>query len=988
MAQDTPPELPILPLPADTVVFPGLSFSVQLTSSHAVELVHSVVKDASLRAGSQTPSSALLIGCVPLKAKATLSNAIADAANRYDPSKSAKGGAGGKADSGGKEDKGEEKATQVLSTTGKGSGAAENGGKPDKEELFEYGTVARIARLERLATASGGGFLLVVEGIARFSFNPATLDSSSPFFAATITVHEPSEDALTSSHDPLVEVLRDAAASLLNSQSGMSSLPPLFIRRLRARLARLSSVTAAAFVDLCIGTLPLSPSGTGLVYADKLLILSLVDPVQRIEKAIELLTRADEAAKLAKRIGERVDQSVQRRQRATILMQQLAAIKQELDELTAQEKGGARAGKPAAPGKSRSLPLKGGEEDEDEDDLAELEKKIEAKQWSEEARKTAVREMKRLKKSPPQGAEHGVIRTYIETLLALPWTAADATPLPKDPDFIAKARKKLDEDHYGLEKIKKRLLEYLAVLRLQQEQADAALAALPPSAPASITETATSSLGPSTETAVVLRDPSTPAPPAPVFAAPPAPAHPAPILLLHGPPGCGKTSIARSLADAMGRKFVRISLGGVRDEAEIRGHRRTYVGALPGKIVDALRKAGTSNCVVLLDEIDKIGHDSMRGAPDAALLEVLDPAQNSTFSDHYLGIPIDLSQVLFIATANNLETISEPLYDRMEAVELSGYVHDEKLHIARQSLLPKQLAAHALTPSLLHLSDSTLLYLITHWTREAGVRSLERTLAAVCRAKAVEYADARARAGGVRGELPEGYRVKVNEEDVERILGPSRFDLEELDPKGNRVGVATGLAYQGSGNGGILHIETTHFAGSGKLLTTGQLGEVISESAQVAYAWVKAHAYELGITHALDAPDAFRHLDLHLHLPAGSVKKDGPSAGVAMVVAMVSLMLGVPTVKGVGMTGEVTLRGVVSPIGGVKEKVLAAHRAGLTLLLLPRRNKRDVDQDVPASVRDEVEFVYVDRVEDALQAAFGGKVRMRERETGIVESRL
>lgn len=429
----------------------------------------------------------------------------------------------------------------------------------------------------------------------------------------------------------------------------------------------------------------------------------------------------------------------------------------------------------------------------------------------------------------------------------------------------------------------------------------------------------------------------------------------------------------------MGRKFIRISLGGVRDEAEIRGHRRTYVGAMPGKVVAALRKCGVKNPVVLLDEVDKMGHQSMHGDPSAAMLEVLDPEQNHAFEDHYLGVPVDLSQVLFIATANSLETIPEPLYDRMEAIELSGYVHDEKLHIARQSLLPKQLRANALSPELVSIADEVLLFLITAYTREAGVRSLERHIGSVCRAKAVEYSEAKdqqsaetvATAGSEKAH-PAGYRVEVTREDVERILGPSRFDEDEGDRDG-RVGVVNGLAYQGSGNGGILSIETTAIPGSGKFNLTGSLGDVISESAHVAFAWVRAHAFDLGIA-AAERENAFKVIDVHLHMPAGAVKKDGPSAGVAMTVAIVSLMRGVAPRKGVAMTGEVTLRGAVTPVGGIREKVLAAHRAGMHRVILPSKNRRDIDTagELPDQVKAEVEFVYVDAVEDAIAAAFEG----------------
>ncbi|GAA6005331.1 uncharacterized protein JCM10292_005384 [Rhodotorula paludigena] len=1009
--------LPLLPLPPDHSLFPSLVISIQLSSRAAVALVRSVVNSASSSSSGQPATSPLVIGCVPLKATNSVANTLSDAANRAPPA--AKGADDAvlpplQPDGNPTRDE-QSKAKSGLQIirvphdADSQLGKLEDG-KPDPGDLFEFGTLARIVRLERVSGASGGGFLVVVEGLARFSFSPSALDPAAPFYSASVTTYYDADATqLGSSDAALLASLRDSSATLLDSLQSASPLPPLFARRLRSLHSRLTFSSAPAFVDSLFGTLPRSTApSSGLTHSDKLFLLSLVDPVARVRAAVEIVTRVTEALKLSSRIDERVGKSLARRQREHVLLQQLLAIRQELEELAAEDgraPPAARRGSGQTAGTGqvrRKLPSgrAGGpagqagasEDDEDEDDLAELEKKLEAKSFSDEARKIAVRELKRLKKTPPQGAEHGVIRNYLDTLLAIPWTSAEATPLALSKDFVARARKKLDDDHYGLDKIKKRLLEWLAVLRLQQEAWDADIAASSAATPGSITESVVA------ETAVVLRDPNAPPAPdvppmAPVVAAKPShPPYKAPILLLHGPPGTGKTSIARSLADAMGRKFVRVSLGGVRDEAEIRGHRRTYVGAMPGKIVGALRKCGVSNPVVLLDEVDKLGLSSHHGDPSAALLEVLDPEQNNSFEDHYLGVPLDLSQVLFIATANSLDTIAEPLYDRMEAIELSGYVHNEKLHIARQSLLPKQLKANALSPSVFSVSDETLLFLITHYTREAGVRSLERQIGAICRAKAVEYAEARdATMSGSTDADPTsegieeavkraGHRVEVTEADVERILGPSRWDPEELDKEG-RIGVATGMAYQGSGNGGILHIETTHLPGSGSFALTGSLGDVISESARVALAWVKAHAYDLGIAPNREV-NVFKSVDVHLHMPSGAVRKDGPSAGVAMVVAIVSLMRGIAPRKGVAMTGEVTLRGAVTPVGGIKEKVLAAHRASITRIIMPKRNKRDVEADLPQQVRDELEFCYVERIEDALAAAFDGGL---DRLTGRTE---
>ncbi|GAA5990502.1 hypothetical protein JCM10908_007402 [Rhodotorula pacifica] len=1016
-------DLPLLALAQDIVIFPALVVSIHLASPHAQALLAHL--DANNN--SSSPETGNVIACVPRKASPTVQNRLADAANRL--------GTGDKL----------EQLAQVIRDDGHSQArdreTAEDGAKIDPNDLFEYGTACRIVRFERTSSrqASSGGYLVVLEGLARISFDPLKAlsaiapsdsnpdlagSSAAPVYALRkVTVHHPSSTTtlgLSAKDAKLLAPLRDAATAVLDAltQTSPSPLLAVFERRLRTLISRLSLASAPSLIDALFGTLPISTTTSsatssdaataaiGLTTADKLLILSLVSAPLRLEKAIAILSRAREG--LSTR--DRIDQSVARRQREFALLQQLLAIRSELDQL-AKEGGGGGAGS-SPPGGSKAITLRNGnkkaggsqgrrsrageeaEDEDEEDEMAELERKIDAKRFSDEARKVALREMKRLKKTPPQGAEHGVIRTYLETLLAIPWTDADSTPLPLSRDFVAQARKKLDQDHYGLDKIKKRLLEWLAVLRLQQQQWQADLAAASTANKPALLESAAGGAAPvsastdaaaaTTETALVLRDASVPPPPpAPAnqpAATPDKPASPpykAPILLLHGPPGVGKTSIARSLAEAMGRKFIRISLGGVRDEAEIRGHRRTYVGAMPGKVVAALRKCGVKNPVVLLDEVDKMGHQSMHGDPSAAMLEVLDPEQNHAFEDHYLGVPVDLSQVLFIATANSLDTIPEPLYDRMEAIELSGYVHDEKLHIARQSLLPKQLRANALSPELVSLTDEVLLFLITSYTREAGVRSLERHIGSVCRAKAVEYSEARdqaAESDKVAGSEPRpgGYRTEVTREDVERILGPSRFDEDEGDRDG-RVGVVNGLAYQGSGNGGILSIETTAIPGSGKFNLTGSLGDVISESAHVAFAWVRAHAFDLGIASA-ERENAFKAIDVHLHMPAGAVKKDGPSAGVAMTVAMISLMRGVPPRKGVAMTGEVTLRGAVTPVGGIREKVLAAHRAGMQRVILPSKNRRDIDTagELPAQVKAEVEFVFVDAVEDAIEAAFEG----------------
>ena len=471
----------------------------------------------------------------------------------------------------------------------------------------------------------------------------------------------------------------------------------------------------------------------------------------------------------------------------------------------------------------------------------------------------------------------------------------------------------LEADHYGLDKIKKRMLEYLAVLQLKTQQASDQRKA----------------------------------------------SYKGPILLLVGPPGTGKTSIARSLAAALQRPFVRLSLGGVRDEAEIRGHRRTYVGALPGAIVSSLRKARASDCVMLLDELDKLSSGlGVHGDPTAAMLEVLDPEQNHAFKDHYLNVPVDLSRVIFIATANSLDTIPEPLLDRVDTVHVAGYTFDEKVAIAERHLVPKQLDAHGLSNSQVKLSQDVLMHVAQSYTREAGVRTMERRIGDIVRAKAVEYA-----------QSPDTYESTVTIGDAERILGGPTYEPEVVDEVGV-PGVATGMAYQGSGMGSILHIECASLPPDhAQLKLTGSLGDVIRESAELAFAWVKAHAFALGISAGRGA--AFPRNDVHLHMPSGATPKDGPSAGIAFVCAIVSMYLRVPLDARLAMTGEITLRGYVAAVGGIKEKVLGAHRAGITKVVLPQRNARDFENDVPRSVKDDIEVVYVRTIPDALHAVFG-----------------
>jgi ATP-dependent Lon protease len=591
-------------------------------------------------------------------------------------------------------------------------------------------------------------------------------------------------------------------------------------------------------------------------------LLEESDVEARLRKLTVILNRELEVFELGTKIQSQVQSEMEKGQREYFLRQQLKAIQEEL-----------------------------GEGDEQQAEIAELRGQIEEAKLPEEVDRQARRELDRLAKLPSAAAEYGVIRTYLEWILSLPWN--DETEDDLDLD---KAREILDEDHYDLEKVKERIVEQLAVSKLKDDISG-------------------------------------------------------PILCFVGPPGVGKTSLGKSIARALGRKFVRISVGGVRDEAEIRGHRRTYIGAMPGTIIRALRDAESKNPVFMTDEIDKMGAD-WRGDPSSAMLEVLDPAQNSSFRDHYLDLPFDLSRVLFICTANQLETIPPALLDRMEVIRLSGYTEDEKLGIAKRYLVPKQLEAHGLETEQISFSDKALRFLIREFTREAGVRNLDREIAAVCRKAAAEIASGKRK------------RVRVDERRIRSWLGRPRF-AGEARKRTSDPGVATGLAVTPVG-GDVLFIEATAMPGEGRLTVTGQLGDVMRESAQAALSWIRSHARDLGLE-----ADWFEGKDVHIHVPAGAVPKDGPSAGIAMATALASLALGRPVSEDVAMTGEITLTGQVLPIGGVREKILAAQRAGMTTVVLPKENEPDLE-DLPREVRKSMTFVPVDTVDEVLEAAFPG----------------
>ncbi len=713
---------------------------------------------------------------------------------------------------------------------------------PTALDMHRMGTIANILRF---VTAPDGTHHLVCQGEQRFQI--VEYLSGWPFLVARV-LQIPEPQSRTS----------EIEARFVNLKAQAVEAIELLPQVPADLLAAIQSIeTPPALADLSAAYMDIKPD-------EKQEILETVDITARMDKVSRLLAHRIEVLRLSQEIGKQTKASLDERQREVLLREQMAAIQKQLGE--------GEEGKAA--------------------EIAELEKAIAKAGMPKDVEDQARKELRRLQRMPEAAGEYGMVRTYLDWLIELPWALPEEKPID-----IAEARKILDEDHYGLDKIKKRIIEYLAVRKLN-------------------------------------------------------PQGKAPILCFVGPPGVGKTSLGQSIARAMDRKFIRVSLGGVHDEAEIRGHRRTYIGALPGNIIQGIRKAGSRNCVMMLDEIDKLGA-GIQGDPSAALLEVLDPEQNNTFRDNYLAVPFDLSRVVFITTANMLDTIPGPLRDRMEIISLSGYTADEKLQIANRYLLRRQFEANGLKSGQVEIGDDVLREVIGNYTREAGVRNLERLIGQLLRNAAVRIAEGQSEA------------IKITRDDVVAILGAPRFE-NEVAMRTSVPGVATGLAWTPVG-GDILFIEATRVPGSGKLILTGQLGDVMKESAQAALSIVKNRAVALGID-----PARFDKSDIHVHVPAGATPKDGPSAGVAMFMALTSLMTDRTIRSDTAMTGEISLRGLVLPVGGIKEKVIAAHSAGLKRVMLPARNRRDYD-DIPETVRKELEFVWLERVEEAVAAALDAK---------------
>lgn len=702
------------------------------------------------------------------------------------------------------------------------------------DDLYPIGTLVTILRMMR---APDGRIQLFLRGLARVRIEEWT--QTDPYLKARYTL-------IDETVEPTVEVqaLVNSVIQLFQRMAQLSNIPEELVNLL------LSVNVPAHVADIVVAALNIPPQ-------ERQRFLEMTDPVQRLRELVPLLSREVQVLELMKKIQEQARQELDKAQREFILRQQLREIQKELGETPEAE-------------------------------IEELRQKIEEAEMPEEVKEVALRELDRLSKMHPAAAEYTVSRTYLDWLINLPWNK-----VTEDNLDIAHAKQVLDEDHYDLDDVKERLLEFLAVRKLKQDTKG-------------------------------------------------------PILCFVGPPGVGKTSLGQSIAKALGRKFVRISLGGVRDEAEIRGHRRTYVGALPGRIIQGIRQAGTKNPVFMLDEVDKLGFD-FRGDPAAALLEVLDPEQNHSFVDHYLDVPFDLSQVLFICTANITDTIPPPLLDRMEVIRIPGYSHEEKLQIAKRYLIPRNLKDHGLTEEHVEITDDALSVIIKQYTREAGVRNLHREIANICRKVARRVVEGKAE------------KVVVTPDNVEEFLGPPKF-LEDFAARGPRVGVANGLAWTPYG-GSVLVVETTKMPGKGNLILTGHLGEIMKESAQAALSYIRSRSEQLGIPE-----DFFSKHDLHIHVPAGAIPKDGPSAGITMATALASLATGCPVRPDIAMTGEITLTGRVLPVGGIKEKVLAAKEAGINEIILPTQNRKDL-VEIPEHIRNSLTFHFVESMDEVLNLA-------------------
>ncbi len=708
---------------------------------------------------------------------------------------------------------------------------------PTTDELYHVGTAARIMRTIDMPD---GSKTVLIQGVYRIKL--ITFIQETPYFKA---IFEPLRDTINEKDRPEIDAL---AANLRNIFKRVVDLSSEITYEQLVMISNIRDPGVLADMTIAFANVSIE---------DKQDVLGTVDVKERLNKANIIINKKLQTLELGEKIQSDIQSKFSKTQREMYLREQLKAIQRELGE------------------------------DADTSEIKELKQKIKKAKMPEEAKKVAEKELERLSQMHPSSAEYTVSRTYLDWLIELPWSIST-----KDNLDIKAVQQKLDADHYNLDKVKKRILEYLAVRKLKDDMKG-------------------------------------------------------PILCFVGPPGVGKTSLGRSIAEAIGRKFVRISLGGIHDEAEIRGHRRTYIGALPGRIIQGIKKAGSNNPVFMLDEIDKVGHD-FRGDPSSALLEVLDPEQNFSFSDHYLEVSFDLSKVMFIATANMSDPILPALKDRMEVIEIPSYVEEDKVHIAFDFLIPKQIKEHGLTNDLIEFTEEAVKFIINSYTREAGVRNLERQIASICRGVAKDVAQI--------DDIKNAAKRIITEKEVEEYLGPKKF-FPETAERINETGIAIGLAWTPVG-GDILFIEASKMKGKGNLKLTGQLGDVMKESAQAALSYIRAKADELKID-----DNFYENYDIHIHIPAGAIPKDGPSAGITLYTALLSLLTGRKVRSDIALTGEITLRGLVLPVGGIKEKVLAAHRAGIRTVALPKKNEKDL-VEIPDQIRKEMNFIFIEKMSE------------------------
>ncbi|KAI9171120.1 ATP-dependent protease La [Paramyrothecium foliicola] len=930
MGRSQTASLPLIPLARGSVLLPGLVQRIIVTSNRPdIPALLAHVYERAATKGPEGRIDAIPIACIPLSSPLIGPNG------------------------------------QLLINNGEEIDDSQeeiNPGEAKKDDLFTFGVAAKIIGIDGRGT---GEFALRVEGTSRVRIDAVSRER--PFFEGKVTYFTDEANASDKQLQDLFELLKVRSrelitilriTSLLPRAKNAVGLPPGVTKRLDMLIAKREIDEAGRLADFMANLVEAS-------HEEKLVVLAALDVKVRLTKVIELLERQVGGIKNSFKITTFTSIPVQ--------------ILDRLNDSGNRKPGGG----PNLPGMTFVAPpgqSHGGNdqnEDQEANELDELKRKLAAANLPAEVSKTVDRELRRLQKMMPANQEYQVTRNWLETLSEIPWAAVTEDRL--GPETLVRARKQLDEDHYGLEKVKKRLIEYLAVLRLKQSIAEEVEEKI---------RKAEVEAGLTTRDTRDEDDASKP----PAVEAPESDSaklqilksqrvvDKSPILLLIGPPGVGKTSLAKSVATALGRKFHRISLGGVRDEAEIRGHRRTYVAAMPGLVVQGLRKVGVANPVFLLDEIDKIGMASVHGDPSAAMLEVLDPEQNHAFHDHYVGMPIDLSKILFIATANNLDTIPAPLLDRMEMIFIPGYTTLEKRHIATQHLIPKQIRVNALAEDQVLFGQDVVSKIIESYTRESGVRNLEREIGSVCRAKAVEYAEAK------DGGQLESYKPELDVDDIERILGIEKFE-EEIAEKTSKPGIVTGLvAYSSGGNGSILFIEVADMPGNGRVQLTGKLGDVLKESVEVALTWVKAHAYELGLT-SKPTIDIMKDRSIHVHCPSGAIPKDGPSSGIGQAIALISLFSGKPVPPTMAMTGEISLRGRVTAVGGIKEKLIGALRAGVKTVLLPAQNRKDV-KDLPQEVKDGLQILHVSHIWEAIRLVWPDSTWASDNNYAGIESRL